>query len=182
MRSSGSTKEHLDHIHLERRHHHNQARFRQREPKDPVVCRDHRRIAAVLARPEVLLQPVDPCQPAAQAEDRLVHGFCFCLGSCSTIFFALDGSLLVLELDLKIDKFFGKGRHVVRETKRVLAHFVGRKDEVALTLFLQVEKLALAGALDLDINVKRASRLDLFFFPAGKDRGLVEVNLISDDQ
>lgn len=64
--------------------------------------------------------------------------------------------------NLEVDEFLGKCAHLVVEAERVLSNQLRSEDEVALSLFFALQDDLSAGTLDEVVDIKRATRLNLF--------------------
>lgn len=63
--------------------------------------------------------------------------------------------------NLKVDHLFGESRHIIRETKTVVADIVHRKNKVSLPFFCSFKDDFFVRAGHLVVNIKRTARLDL---------------------
>lgn len=78
---------------------------------------------------------------------------------------SLCGSLaswFALNHDVKVNKLFGEGRHVILKAEGVFADSICGEDKVALALALTVKKDLVIGVFDFIVYVKRATRLHLY--------------------
>jgi hypothetical protein len=90
----------------------------------------------------------------------------------------LCGSLtswFTLDHDVKVDKLFGKGGHVILKAKGVFADGICGEDKVALSLTLTVKKDLVIRVFDFIVYVKRASGLHLGTEAVGHDAGDVQI-------
>lgn len=63
--------------------------------------------------------------------------------------------------DLKVYHLLSKSRHIIRETKTVIADFIHRKNKVSLPFLRSLKDDFIVGAGHLVVDIKRAARLDL---------------------
>lgn len=74
-----------------------------------------------------------------------------------------------LHHDVEVDELLGEGGHVVLKAEGVFARSVGREDIVALPLALAVKDDLLARIFHLEVDVKRATGLNLFGAPLARE-------------
>lgn len=74
-----------------------------------------------------------------------------------------------LDHDVEVDELLGERGHVVLKAEGVFARGVGREDIVALPLALAVKDDLLARIFHLEVDVKRATGLNLFGAPLARE-------------
>jgi hypothetical protein len=60
---------------------------------------------------------------------------------------------LATDHDVKVDKLFCNGRHIVLKAERILSQVVRRQDIVALSLLLSVQDDHVPGVFHIEINI-----------------------------
>ena len=73
----------------------------------------------------------------------------------------LTGCWAKTHRDFEIDRLIANGAHLVIETELIFAGFVGREDEISLTLFRAIEDDFTGGREDLVVDVEGTASLDL---------------------